>query len=84
MPVLGKCRVMRNLLIETQPREPAPGQMHSQLFHQPALAGDAVQVADQQNAQQQFGINRGPPGLTVAALQLLPYKLKTDVLVDQP
>jgi hypothetical protein len=31
-----------NLLIETQAREPSPSQMHAQLFHQLALAGDTV------------------------------------------
>ncbi len=42
---------MRDLLIEAQTGEPAPGQMHAQLFHQLAFAGDAVEVAQQQNAQ---------------------------------
>src|ERR1051326_6459178 len=83
VPVLRERRVMRNLLIKPQPGKPSPGQMHAQFFYQLALAGDAVQIADQQHAQQQLGIDRGPPGLAVAALQLLPYKLKTDVLVDQ-
>jgi hypothetical protein len=72
------------LLIETQTSEPAPRQMHTQLFHQPPLAGDAVQIANQQNAQQKFGINRGPAGLAVAIFQLLPDELEADVLVDQP
>ena len=58
--------------------------MHAQLFHQLALPGDAVQIADQQNAQQEFGINRRPPGLAVTVFQLLPHKLETDVLVDEP
>ena len=84
VPVLGERGVMRNLLIESQPGEPAPRQMHAQLFHQLALAGDAVQIADQQNAQQQFGVDRGPPGLAVAVLQPLAHKLEADVLVDQP
>src|SRR5205807_7006480 len=48
------------------------------------LAGDAVQIANQQNAQQKFGINRGPAGLAVAVFQLLPDELEADVLVDQP
>jgi len=43
---------MRDLLIEAQTREPAPRQMHAQFLHQLALAGDAVQIADQQDAQQ--------------------------------
>src|SRR2546429_7403886 len=83
MTVLGERGMMWNLLIEAQSREPAPRQMHAQFFHQLALAGDAVQVADQQNAQQQFRINRGPARLTVAIFQLLSHKLKTDVLIDQ-
>jgi hypothetical protein len=32
MPILGECRVMRDLLIEAQAREPAPGQVHTQLL----------------------------------------------------
>ena len=66
VPVLGERRVMRNLLIEPQPREPAPRQMHAQLFHQPSLTGDAVEITDQQNAQQKFRINRGPARFAVA------------------
>ena len=61
---------MRNLLIEPQTGEPAPRQMHAQLFHQFALAGDAVQIADQQNAQQQFGINRGPARCRCSCLSI--------------
>jgi len=38
---------MRNLLIKAEAGEPAPGQMHAQLFYQLALAGDVVQIADQ-------------------------------------
>ena len=58
--------------------------MHAQFFHQLALAGDAVQITNQQNAQQQqLRINRRPTRLTVAVFQLLPDELKADVLVDQ-
>src|ERR1700736_154686 len=52
MSVLGECRVMWDLLIETQTREPAPGQVHAQLFHQLALAGNAVPIT--QKAWQAF------------------------------
>jgi hypothetical protein len=48
---------MRNLLIEPQPGEPAPWQMHAQLFDQLALAGNPVEIADQQDAQQKLGID---------------------------
>src|SRR5207245_6070879 len=76
--------VMRDFLIETQAREPAPRQVHAQFLHQFALAGDAVQIPNQQHAQQKFGINRRSSGFAVAVFQLLPHKLKADVLVDQP
>jgi hypothetical protein len=71
---------MRNLLIEAQTGEPAPRQVHAQFLHQLALTGDAVQITDQQNAQQELGINRGATGLAVAVSQSLAHKLKTDVL----
>jgi hypothetical protein len=83
MPVLGKCGVMRDLLIEAQAREPAPRQVHAQFFHQLALTGDAVEITHQENAQQQLGIDRGPSVFAVAVFQLLPRKLKADVLIDQ-
>ena len=84
MPVFRKRGVMRDLLIEAQTGEPAPRQMHAQFLHQFAFAGDAVQIADQQNAQQELGINRRATGLAVAVSQSLAHKLKTDVLLDQP
>src|ERR1035437_5149782 len=62
----------------------APRQVHAQFLHQLPLAGDAVQIADQQNAQQELGINRGPTGFAVAVSQSLAHNLKTDVLLDQP
>jgi hypothetical protein len=84
VPVLGERGMMRYLLIEPQPGEPPPRQVHAQFFHQLALAGNAVEIADQQNAQQQLRINRRSTRLTVAVFQLLPHKLEADVLVDQP
>ena len=48
---------MRNLLIESQPGEPAPGQMHAQFLDQFTLTGNAIQVADQQDAQQKLWID---------------------------
>src|SRR5580692_2829269 len=75
---------MRNLLIEAQTGEPPPRQVHAQLLHQFPLASDAVQIADQQDAQQKFGINRGTTHFAVAVFQLLSDELEADVLVDQP
>ena len=51
---------MRNLLIEAESGKPAPGRMHLQLLDQPAIAGDAVETADQQDAQRKFRTDRGP------------------------
>src|SRR6202167_4817072 len=75
---------MRNLLIEPQAGEPAPSQMHAQLFHKFALAADSVEISDQENAQQELGINRGSARIAVAVFHLLPDELEADVLVDQP
>jgi hypothetical protein len=52
VPILGKRGVMRDLLIESQSRKPPPRQLHAQFIDQLALAGDAVQIANQQDAQQ--------------------------------
>src|SRR5205814_7015093 len=84
VPVLRERGVMWDFLIETQTREPAPRQVHAQFLHQFALTGDAVQIPNQQYAQQKFGIDRRSSGFAVAVFQLPPHKLKADVLVDQP
>src|SRR6266566_8302424 len=84
VPVFRERGVMWNFLIETQARKPAPRQVHAQFLHQFALAGDAVQIPNQQHAQQKFGIDRRSSGLAVAVFQLLPDELEADVLVDQP
>jgi len=47
MPVLGKCGVVRKFLVEAEPCEPPPGQMHPELFDQFALAGHAIEITGQ-------------------------------------
>ena len=49
-----------NLLIETQAREPSPSQMHAQLFHQLALAGDTVHISAKCAAGQLIDLLRSP------------------------
>ncbi len=83
MAVLGECRVVWNLLIDAKAGEPAQGQMHPQLFDQPAFAGDSVEIPDQQNAKQQVRIDRWPAVLTVKVLQLLTDKGESDMSVDE-
>ena len=77
VPVFRERGVMRDFLIETQAREPAPRQVHAQLLHQLALAGDAVQIPDQQNAQQKLRIDRRPSGFAVAVFQLLAVQTRS-------
>jgi len=67
---------MRNLLIETQIGKPAPSQVHAQFFHELALAANAVEIADQENAQQQLGIDRRPSGFAVVAFSCSRTKAK--------
>ena len=75
---------MRDLLIEAQSGEPAPRQMHAQFLHQLAFAGDAIQIANQQNAQQKLGVDGRTAGIAVTRLQLLPHKGKADMFFDEP
>ena len=76
---------MRNLLIEaesgkTSARPDASGQLLDQL----ALAGDAVEIADQKDAQQEFRIDRGSARIAVGVLQLLTNReIETDVPVNE-
>jgi len=51
VPVLGKRRVVRDFLIQIEPREPSIGKMHADFFHQSPLAGDAVEITHQQQSQ---------------------------------
>src|ERR1700729_3563587 len=74
---------MRDFLIETQAREPAPRQMHAQFLHQFAFAGDAIQIANQQDAQQKFGIDGRSAHLAVTLFQRFPHEGKADVLIDE-
>ena len=60
---------MRNFLIEAKPGKPAPSQMHTQLLDQLAFTRDAVQVADQQDAQEEFRIDRRSAGRAVGIFQ---------------
>jgi hypothetical protein len=57
--------------------------VHAQFFHQLPLTRDSVEIPQQQDPQQHFGVNRGSTGFAVGRSQLLPHKSKTDVAVDQ-
>jgi hypothetical protein len=49
--VLGERRVLRDLLVAPHPVNHRHTKMRAQLFHKFALAGDAIQIADQHDAQ---------------------------------
>ena len=57
--------------------------MHVQLFHQLPLTRDPVEIADQQHAQQQFGIDRWSSRVAVGVLQLRSNKIEADVTVNE-
>jgi len=84
MTVFRERGVVRDLLIEAQTGEPPPRQMHAQFLHQFPLAGDAVPIPDQHNAQQKLGIDGRAAPIAVTLFQLFPHEGKTDVLIDEP
>src|SRR5712691_1087363 len=55
-----------------------------QLLHQLAFTGDAIQVADQQDAKQNLGIDRRAACLAVTWLQPLAHEGRVDVFFDEP
>jgi hypothetical protein len=57
--------------------------MHLQLLEQLALAGDAVEIADQQDAQEEFWVDRWSARIAVGVLQLLTNEIEADVPVDE-
>src|SRR6188472_1407939 len=56
--VLGKCRMIRNLAVETQATEPAVGQIEVNFLAQPTLGTNAQAVADDEHPDHQLGIDR--------------------------
>ncbi len=57
--------------------------MHPHVFTQTPLAGDAVEIVDQQHADHQFGIHRRPARLAVKRTQPVTQKSEIHVAVDQ-
>jgi len=58
--------------------------MHVKFFDQLALAGNPIQISDQQNAQQEFRIDRRAVDFTIGVPQLLTHRCKADVPIDEP
>ena len=72
MPVLRERRVIGNFAIQSEPAEPAIGQIEMNLLAKPPFGPDAHAVADDQHPDHQFRIDRGPANLAVKRLQSLP------------
>jgi hypothetical protein len=62
--------VIRNLSVELKATKPAIGKVELDLFAQPPLRADAVTVANNKHADQQFGVDRGAANLAIEPLQL--------------
>jgi len=67
-PVHRERRMVRNLVVEIELAEPAVGEVQRHFLAQPALMTNAIAVADQEHADHQFRINRGPADVTVKRL----------------
>jgi len=83
VPIFGKRRMIWNRLVEDQTRKPSVGKVQTDLVKQPPLTRDSVEIADQQDAQQNLGIDRRPANLTVEWRQLFANRSKVDVSVDR-
>ena len=75
---------MGNVLIEAQPCEPAISEMHPDILRQAALTGDSVQIANQENAQQNLWIDRWAACVALVLLQGLTHKSEVDVPINEP
>ena len=58
MSRLGETGAFGNLAREAKPAEPAVGQIEMYFLDQAPLRADAVEIANQQHADHQFGIER--------------------------
>jgi hypothetical protein len=64
-------RVVGHLFVKVQTAEPAERQPIRDLLAQTPLLSDAIAVADDEHADEQLGIDRRPPGVTVVVRKLM-------------
>src|SRR5258708_6794626 len=81
--IFRKRRVMRNFLVESEASKPAPRKMHAQLLDELTLAGYSVQIANQQNTQQELRIDGWTASIAIAILQPVTHKAEVDIPIDQ-
>jgi uncharacterized MAPEG superfamily protein len=71
-----------NRLFKSQACEPTVRQVHAHLFHQAALARDAVEITHQQQPRKNLRIDGGAAERAVRALQPFPHKGEVHVTVQ--
>lgn len=82
MAILREGRVIGDFVFQTQPTEPAIGQVQVHLFAQSPLGTNAIAVADDQHAHHQFRVNRGASDGTIEVRQVGAQITKIQALVD--
>ena len=82
MPVLREGRVVRDASSRSEAAEPAIGQVQMHLFAQPPLGSDAEAVADDQHADHQLRIDRGPAGVAVEGGEVMAQIAEVEEAID--
>src|ERR1700732_1425313 len=82
VPVLGKDRMVRDLVIQTETAKPAIGEIEMNLFAQSALRAYAHAIAGDQHADHQPRIDRGATGAAVERLQRLTNVIEVEMPID--
>src|SRR4029077_12621820 len=70
--------------VQSESAEPAIGEIKVNFVAEAALGTNAHAVADDQHADHQLGIDRGPAHLAVKRLQRLADIIEGEVTVDAP
>ena len=70
--------------MQAQAAEPTVGQVEAGVLAEPAPGPDAVEVADQQHAKHQFGINRGAAPAAVRRREQRAHEGQVEHGVDAP
>ena len=80
--VLGKGRMVRDLVIQTDAAKPAIGEIEMTLLAQSALRAYAHAIAGDQHADHQLRIDRGATGAAVERLQRLTNVIEVEMPID--
>ena len=70
--------MIRHIAFKAEPAEPPIGEVQMHLLTQPTLGTDAEAVADDQHADHQLRIDRGPPDLAIEGPQMGPQAGQVD------